>query len=281
MVEDESKNLELWDKVVKSIEEPPNHKKIWNMNDNCKLALVIIEPRKHEWLKGVLYNFAHIYGGRDDTSLYIFHGNENKQFVLDILKGWDMVSMIHMNVSNLSIFDYNKYITSVNFWNNIKAEYALIFQTDTLLRKEIEPVFFKYDYVGSPWYKYYTQKSKLIGNGGLSLRNVKIMKYICSLSKYLDIITINDKVYYSENLMDEHPTNEDVYFSERLLDESIPSVEDAMKFSVESIFYEYPCGMHKTYKFVTTSQLVNLLIDLPGLNTDTNNLLKSMNFLTT
>lgn len=239
----------IWDKVVTNIREPESSKKIWSTNIDNKLALVIIEPRKHKWLKGVLYNFSHVYGGRNDTSLYIFHGNENKDFILDIVNGWNGIHLVNMNVSNLTIYEYNHLITSLNFWNIIKSEYALIFQTDTLLRKEISPEFFKYDYVGAPWKKTYNSSNcKLVGNGGLSLRNIKIMKYICSLKPNKDI-----------------SLNEDVYYSERLLESFLPSVEEASKFSVESIFYNDPCGMHKAYDFFDENKITSLLKNIPGI----------------
>jgi hypothetical protein len=112
----------------------------------------------------------------------------------------------------------------------------LIFQTDTLLLNDNIDDFINYDYIGSPWSKDLQWKKNIfenvhIGNGGLSLRNV---------DKMIKILET-----YPNNIMMRF--NEDGYFSYFCVKEkyNIPSIEVAMKFSVETIYYENPCGIHK------------------------------------
>ena len=75
------------------------------------------------------------------------------------------------------------------------------------------------------------------GNGGLSVRNVDKMLAI------------------TENNMNEININEDVFFSLFCLKKNykLPSLEEAMKFSVETIYYENPCGLHKPWLSVFPS----------------------------
>ena len=64
------------------------------------MSAVIIEPREHENLAGVLNNMAWVYGNTS-VSLYIFHGTKNEQFVKDTVKGWTDVQFVNIGKETL------------------------------------------------------------------------------------------------------------------------------------------------------------------------------------
>lgn len=118
------------------------------------------------------------------------------------------------------ITEYNKIITSTWFWELIPFEKVLICEHESgLLREGIEE-FYKWDYVGAPWWFQETG-----GNGGLSWRSVKAMKQITLRYKY--------------NLMN---GNEDTYFCSLL--ENIAPREVCERFSVETVFKLGTLGYH-------------------------------------
>lgn len=137
-----------------------------------------------------------------------------------------------------SIDDYNRLLTCAYFWDELLIfDRVLIFQHDSaLLRNGIEE-FYEYDYVGAPfWFQ-----PNIGGNGGLSLRNPKIMKQIC------------EQYPYVEGAMG----NEDVYFSNIMHDKKIGNLaprEVCEKFSVESLFKLGTLGFHAIDKYLTPEQ---------------------------
>ena len=194
---------------------------------------VIIEPRNDEMLELVVKNF--MYHLHDSWSLMIIFGKQNKELVEKIAESVGEIYMVQLNVDNLTIKQYNELTTSEVLYNLIPTENILMFQTDTILRKPIPENLLQYTYVGAPWKEGlpWSKPTGGIGNGGLSLRRKSAM---LSILKYFN-----------------HPMrgnmNEDIYFSigcnvMRLLR---PTYEDAMKFSVETVFYEDPIGLHKPH----------------------------------
>lgn len=238
----------LWGQVLASVRAPPREKTQWVGTAFCKLSVVIVEPRCHEWLRAVIYNMAHVYGG-GDTALHIFHGTENDTFVRDICRDFSGVVFHDLGVPNLTIDEYNRLLTSADFWS-MNSEYALIFQTDTIIRRRIDPVFFNVDYVGAPWpfkASHVLRPEKNVGNGGFSLRRVDTMRSIAAL----DVIP-------------DEGQHEDVFFAERVSHDRLPTTEQAMSFSVEHMWHDNPCGAHQAWRFHSRAQIHALLSDLPG-----------------
>jgi hypothetical protein len=203
---------------------------IFHVKKQQKYAAVIIEPRKDEILDLVLNNFLYFLGNQ--WSLYIFHGTENEDYVKDITKNMGDIYFINLNKDNLSIKEYNELLTSKKFYDHFHCDQILIFQTDTLLRRPIDNKYLKYDYVGAPWRLDTPGIWKgMVGNGGLSLRNVYKMKNIIDIFKY--DFSINEDGYFS-------------YYS-KFLNYNIPDFNTASEFSVETVFHPNPIGMHKPH----------------------------------
>jgi hypothetical protein len=188
---------------------------------------IIVEPRVDPKMLSIIKN--HLYFLNNNNSnikwgLQVFHGIDNRDFIHDILKDIDNINFVNTGVKDFSKIEYNQYIKSNEFWNLVKGEKILTFQTDTLLLRNGVDEFIEYDYIGAPWTK--PKENRFVGNGGLSLRTKKTM---------LDI---------SENHKDYEPRWEDIFFVKWLEDNHLPDIETAMRFSVENIFHPRPFGLH-------------------------------------
>lgn len=206
---------------------------------------VIVEPRKHPALSFVLQNFA--TNLPDGWKILIFHGNQNKDFVKDVLMNLSEYSSrfltpIELEIDNLSILQYNSVLMSGAFYSCIPTETMLIFQTDTMiLEPELLSSFLSYDYVGAPW------PNRQVGNGGLSIRKNSKMQII------------------SRTVLPFH-ANEDIYFSmQKIIPLRKPAFEEAQKFAVETVFYEKPFGIHAPWKYLNQHELGVLLEKYPAI----------------
>lgn len=77
------------------------------------------------------------------------------------------------------IDSYSALLASTQFWD-FPAEMVLTFQTDSALCAGTQykiSDFFRYSYVGAPWH-HEMHHGLPVGNGGLSLRNQTVMRYV-------------------------------------------------------------------------------------------------------
>jgi hypothetical protein len=138
--------------------------------------------------------------------------------------------------------DYNAVLTNPAFWQSCRFDRVLVFQHDSgLLRQGIEE-FLEYDFIGAPI-------AHMPGymNGGLSIRNPKLMHEICK-----------DRAFRGMAL----DGNEDIYFVKHLRDigAKLPDLETAKMFSVETIFNLGSLGYHAMDKYLTIDE-VNLIMN--------------------
>lgn len=196
---------------------------------------IIIEPRKHKALLFVLDNF--LKNLSDDWSFIIFHGNNNINYINDIIDNnlfnfKSRITLVNLNIDNLTVDEYSNLLKyNKIFYDYIPTEIFLIFQTDTIIfekHKNLINYFLKYDYVGAPW-SHPHNNHQLIGNGGLSLRRKSKMIEI------MDKQGIND-------------FPEDIYFP-CYIETNIykPSYNEAKLFSVESVYSDISFGCHKPW----------------------------------
>jgi len=206
---------------------------------------VIVEPRQHPNLIPVIKNFMHLL----QWGLIVCHGPDNEAFVKDGLKDafshHDDVHYVRMAQPNLTKQEYSAMLCNPLFWqcllDGFKCEHALIFQCDTLLLKPIEAAFLKYDYVGAPWSDrgmYATlppnnRRVRLtVGNGGLSLRNVRTMLAITRKYPYPHASGVPEDVYFSHWLK----VHETEYW--------VPTSEEASAFAMEHVHNPDAAGLH-------------------------------------
>lgn len=204
-------------------------------------SAVIVEPRKHKALAFVLRNF--LTNLSDDWNIIIFHGNTNVEYILDILDTQlshykSRITLHNLHVDNLTLDTYSTLLKRLDFYDKIPTETFLIFQTDTMIiekHKALINSFMHYDYVGAPWNQNmaWTENKYKVGNGGLSLRKK---------SKMIEIINTSPTHTW---------VNEDVFFSHPdHVALNKPSAEDAMKFSIETIFSDVTFGCHKPWDHI-------------------------------
>jgi hypothetical protein len=217
----------------------------------AKYTAIIIEPRQHKALFYVLNNF--LTNLSDDWGFVIFHGNNNYEYVKNIVNNLNEIylnreiNLINLNVDNLTNVEYTEFLKKEELYSHIDTETFLIFQTDSMILKENKDkinLFLHYDYVGAPWCI-----NKKVGNGGFSLRKK---------TKMLEII--KDK-----GDSDSHD-NEDYYFSLNIHDNicyCVPEYEEAQEFSVETVFYLTPFGIHNCWKYLDPESLSILINKYP------------------
>ncbi len=238
----------MYTQIITNVAEPSANKKKFARENNQKLGLVIVEPREHEWLKGVLYNMAHVYGGQD-VVLYIVHGMQNEQFVKNIIDdSWSNVNFLKLPIENIDRNQYNQLLTNAQFWSYFKTEHVLIFQADTFIRKQIPDIFFLYDYVGSPWGWFPNGIKRRVGNGGFSLRKVSTMINICNK------FTFNPETEEAE----------DVFFCKYIETDMVPPPTLASIFAVEHIYYNDPIGLHSIWRFQNFNDIMQWMNNTGG-----------------
>jgi Protein of unknown function (DUF5672) len=88
-----------------------------------------------------------------------------------------------------NIGSYSKLMTAASFWDTVHADRVLVFQTDSVLCSLSQYTvddFLQYDYIGAPFAIRWANLPDWMesGNGGLSLRNVTLMRHIIRLYPY-------------------------------------------------------------------------------------------------
>lgn len=123
--------------------------------------------------------------------LTVVHSADSESFVKYSLRHILNVRFIALpdSFSVTSVKDYNDLMLSEHFWQSIKADKVLLFQTDSIILSRGIERYLQYDYVGAPWnvqqnerVRDYIAQGKLrhaVGNGGFSLRTVSAMIDIC------------------------------------------------------------------------------------------------------
>jgi hypothetical protein len=156
------------------------------------------------------------------------------------------------------LLNYCLFMTSREFWIDLyEYERVLIFQTDTgLLREGIEE-FLDYDYIGAPCYSWVGDKS--IQNGGLSIRNPRIMEYICrnfgwesDLQELIQLGQYSTASFFAE----------DIFFCLRMIKYNVGNyapIDIAKKFSVESKFELGTLGYHRPFPYMDETAVRQIL----------------------
>jgi hypothetical protein len=160
------------------------------------------------------------------------------------LPGWKHE---HLKASVKNSYDYNAILTRKDFWNRY-SEYnrVLIFQHDSGLLREGIDEFLEWDYVGAPWYDGapWAHPQNKGGNGGLSLRNPRMMIAILNKFRYPPM-----------------QGNEDVFYVHHLeeVGGKLAPYEVCKKFSCETVFCLGTMGYHAIDKHMSQEQTEEIL----------------------
>jgi hypothetical protein len=198
--------------------------------DTC----VIVEPREHKYLLPVIDNMLNNIP--NETIIQVYHGNRNKTTLLNEYKTLvnEKIWLFDLELDNLTFKQYNTLLTSTTFYENVKGENMLVFQTDSCINsnnKHGYKEYLEYDYVGAPWknncdWVFVNNNPGKVGNGGFSLR------------KKSSCLKALQHVKYSSG-------NEDMYFA------NIPFFNypsNPKSFSVELCYHPNPFGVHAAWK---------------------------------
>ncbi len=218
---------------------------------------VFIELRCLPHIYFILRNAIRVLG--NEWSHTVICGEANYNFILDIKRklGRD-IRIIKLERENLTRLEYSIMLLKSSFWSQFYGKYILIHQEDSIIFKKIPNFYFKYDYVGAPFF------NKKIGNGGFSLRNKETMINICK--KHYDLFEdrigksrhfLEQKIEYlvSKNIDYKNDRKfiflynieknllEDVLLCNKI--QHFPSFVEAQEFSVEKYFFKNPVGGHQ------------------------------------
>jgi hypothetical protein len=172
------------------------------------------------------------------------------------------VHVIHDPLLDADTFDidiYNEVLEREVFWQRLEDSgytgHALIIQDDGMIVRPGIDIFLKYDYVGAPWadderntyIKQYITEN-LVGNGGLSLRKISVMKDICK--RFYE--HRKELFYFNLNRIPE-----DVFFVKHLvkIKASIAPFEMAKRFAAEQVVDINSIGMHKFWAYNQTQDV--------------------------
>jgi len=220
-------------------------------------AAVIVEPRNFELaLPLVILNAISVLP--ENWQLYLFHGTKNRVLCEELARFTEnsfgrRVILVPLASPNLTIPEYNQLLCSTWFWEQIETwSHVLVFQTDSyLLENSSHKIdeFLDFDYVGAPWKHLRNLRG---GNGGLSLRRKSAMI---------------DAAQHFSGRASRQP--EDVRICRFLAKfpemYHLPAPEVAQTFSVESIYYPKPFGIHKAYARLNRQQWRLLVLIEPAL----------------
>ena len=223
---------------------------IQNSDKNDKVA-VIVEPRNHKLLEPVIRNVMHHLG--KEWNLHIF-GHDLAYIRSSFPKS--NITFTGLTDDILTSEEHNKLLKNLDFWNAIKQEHILIFQTDSFIMNKISDLdkYLDYPFIGGVYKSYIFENRQVNGwdergaiqltdtpkqdfsiNGNFSLRKKSAM-VDCLHKINDDLIKINKK-HNSKfpEIMEEFMKNdqaEDFYFHHALefLNYNLPSLEECNKF---------------------------------------------------
>lgn len=210
----------------------------WNTHPaRSHLEMVIVEPRNHDCLRGVLANMSCML---PNAALTVIHSKENAELVEDIVKkdGPNEVRLLPIFDANISRTAYSDFLLSIDFWKMLRAPKTLIFQTDSGMRFNNILRFMEYDYVGAPWSGPVCENQNIrVGNGGFSLRNKSLMEDIILKNPYKppQNIFVPEDVYFGSHMGNYHDAN-------------VPSIYEASMFSLEYIRHPNPMAFHQAWR---------------------------------
>ncbi len=135
---------------------------------------------------------------KEFDKVFILPDNIPKEYYQVNFPTWNIIQIDNVHFrNNLS---YNKLMLSnLPYKFFLKYKFVLICQSDAVVVKNIKDLPEKYDYIGAPWENgIYFKGSKLrVGNGGLSLRKVKIFYLLTSILWFLKKTNANEDIVFS------------------------------------------------------------------------------------
>lgn len=225
-----SRQQTYWD-LLKSVPKPQNPE----FNVGGKLLICLIEYRIMEEIELVMNAALRVYNP-EEIGFAMVHGSTNETFVKEKFKNWKNVKYVNTRHQNLDRGGYSALLKMPTFWENFTNwSHVLIYQTDALLIRRIDDVYFDFDYIGAPWSLKNQWCKYCAGNGGFSLRNIKSCVKACEPQR-------------NKKLEQIHRGNEDGYFCDQDWFKYPPINSELHKnFAMEKVKFKNPIGVHQVY----------------------------------
>lgn len=226
---------------------------VTNKDENNKVA-VIVEPRKHKYLLGVIKNVMSSLG--TDWNLHIFGSDHNEEHIKTNLPGnytFTNLNMLDLNETSIALL-----LQSLCFWESINEENILFFQVDSFINNKNYTIPMEYGFIG-PIYKYgffvgntfvdTTAGVNILYNlgGGFSFRLKSVMIQCIKNVSLKDIIDYRKKhnlptIYF----LNKYIIYEDVFFCNAMsiLQYTHPSKEICNAFCSQDIINYESFGVH-------------------------------------
>ena len=235
----------------------PNHKlpKLFLANEK---ETVFIEFRLLPYTIFIIKNIILKLGS--SWSHTIICGNNNYDFYNNFKQEYNLnIKIIRLNINNCTREEYSIMLLDSEFYNYFSGKYLLFYQEDSIVFRNFDKKFLKYDFIGAPYY------NKDVGNGGFSLRNKETIMKICK--KYFDpyiefmkknVRLLNEKKKNKKNFYKDK-NNLKYYFIEQSILEDLqisnrmkyhhlgklPDFDTAREFSIEKYYHPNAFGGHQ------------------------------------
>ncbi|KAG9516938.1 hypothetical protein KCU93_g8950, partial [Aureobasidium melanogenum] len=217
-----------------------------DMLDRTRVA-TIVETRARPNLVPLIVHFAnvlgptwpvHVVGSEENQHLF----SESAVFQRYVSSGQITLEQLDPSMKLKTGHDVSAFLAANgDFWHSLApADHVLLFQADSILcsnsPRRVDD-FLEYDFVGAP----ISSKYGVGYNGGLSLRN---------RTRTLEII---ESVKWDGSF-------EDQWFYKQLMavGANLPTEEVASQFAVETIYAEFPLGLHQVQRWHKGDELKNL-----------------------
>ena len=209
-----------------------NKKITYQQKDNCKNLMLIMDTRLSLSLILVIKNALDIMS---NFNLMVISTKETINF-LEKTFG-KIPNTIEINKNKITLKEYSKILMDQNIWKKIKEDRILIFQSDTVILRDIKDEEFpKLSMLGPVCVDLENEKQFMI-NGGFSLRDKRLMMELC-----------NNKIINSDV--------EDIFYTEQIryhYPELMPSIRECNDFAIESVGNALTAkGVHGTDKYYRT-----------------------------
>lgn len=220
--------------------------KLIKFNKKSKNVALMIESRIFSNTEFIIRQFCKYLPDDFDMHIYVT-SNVLDDYLLISKKLNNDITVKILPYELTSIKDYNDIMLDISFWKLLaNFDRVLIFQNDTMIYNYNISDFYEYDYIGAPWDRS-NNISNGVGNGGLSLRNIKAMIY-CIENKDLVKIPFNSTYSRDKDIMYDGKYPEDVFYSYAMVQfgYNVADVDTASLFSVETYLYnDNVLGSHK------------------------------------
>ena len=206
-----------------------NKKIIYQHKDNCKNLMLILDTRLSLSLILVIKNAIY---KMPNFNLMLISTKETIDFIEKIFGKIPYKVVINKNKINL--IEYSKILLDQNIWKKINEERVLVFQSDTIILRNISDTEFKKLSMIGPVCVDLENDKKFMINGGFSFRDKNLMKELCNNK----VITSNiEDIFYTEQIRNHYP-------------ELMPSIKECNNFAIESTGNKLTAkGIHGTDKY--------------------------------